>query len=60
MILSQRKSKDYIANVWSFIDDIVSRNWQNKFDKVVVGYYWGNSICQDVLMQYSFGVLFIP
>ena len=27
MILSQRKSKEYIANILSIIHDIVSRNW---------------------------------
>ena len=28
MILSQRNSKKYIANILSFIHDIVSRNWK--------------------------------
>ena len=58
MILSQRKSKEYIANILSFIHDIVSRNWKNKFDKIVAGYYWENSICNDLLFQYQFEVLF--
>ena len=31
---------------------------KNKFDKIVVGYYWGNSICNDLLFQYPFEVLF--